>query len=57
MGLLHGSQPEWFVLCHDPSRAHVDGYPDQPLPSLTDAIDLHALRTRASPGIRWPGSV
>ena len=56
MGLLHGSQPDWFVLCHDPSRAHVDGYPDQPLPSLTDAIDLHGRCGRVtSPGIRCAG--
>jgi uncharacterized NAD-dependent epimerase/dehydratase family protein len=40
LGLLHGSQPDAIVLCHDPARAHVDGYPDHPIPDPVDAIDL-----------------
>jgi uncharacterized NAD-dependent epimerase/dehydratase family protein len=38
LGLVHGSQPDAMVLCHDPCRTHVDGYPDFPLPSLPTAI-------------------
>jgi uncharacterized NAD-dependent epimerase/dehydratase family protein len=38
LGLLHGSQPDAFVLCHDPSRTHIEGFPDFPLPTLRDAI-------------------
>jgi len=38
LGLLHGSQPDAFVLCHDPSRTHIQGFPDFPLPTLVDAI-------------------
>lgn len=41
LGLLHGSQPDVFVLCHEPGRQHLLGYPDFPTPSLEDAIDLH----------------
>ncbi len=38
MGLLHGSQPDAIVLCHEAGRSHVDGYPDYPLPPLAEAI-------------------
>jgi uncharacterized NAD-dependent epimerase/dehydratase family protein len=36
LGLLHGSQPDAIVVCHDAGRTHVDGYPDFPLPSLSE---------------------
>ncbi len=38
LGLLHGSQPDALVLCHDPRRRAVDGLPDFPLPTLGVAI-------------------
>jgi uncharacterized NAD-dependent epimerase/dehydratase family protein len=41
LGLLHGSQPDVIVLCHEPGRSHLLGYPDFPTPSLSDAIALH----------------
>ena len=43
LGLLHGSQPDAIVLCHDPSRRTIDEYPDYPIPNLQVAID-HYLR-------------
>ncbi len=39
LGLLHGSQPDAIVLCHDPSRRTIDEYPDYPIPDLQTAID------------------
>ena len=33
-GLLHGAQPDALVLCHEPTRAHMRGLPDFPLPDL-----------------------
>jgi uncharacterized NAD-dependent epimerase/dehydratase family protein len=39
LGLLHGSQPDAIVLCHDPSRLTIDEYPDFPIPNLQTAID------------------
>jgi len=39
LGLLHGSQPDAIVLCHDPSRRTIDEYPDFPIPDLRTAID------------------
>ncbi len=41
LGLLHGSQPDVLVLCHEPGRTHLLGYPDFPAPSLPEAIALH----------------
>lgn len=56
LGLLHGSQPDAFVLCHDPRRTHVDGYPDHALPSLTEAVDLTVRCGRVTnPAIRCVG--
>lgn len=56
LGLLHGSQPEALVLCHDPTRTHVDGYPEHPLPTLTEAIDLNLRCGRVtSPAIGCAG--
>ena len=34
LGLLHGAQPDWLVLCHEPTRTHMRGLPHQPLPDL-----------------------
>lgn len=38
LGLVHGSQPDVMVLCHDPRRNAVDGLPDFPLPALGTAV-------------------
>jgi uncharacterized NAD-dependent epimerase/dehydratase family protein len=56
LGLLHGSQPDVIVLCHEPGRTHLLGYPDFPTPSLDEAIALH-LRMGAltNPAIRCAG--
>ncbi|MBY8822451.1 N-acetyltransferase DgcN [Sphingomonas colocasiae] len=39
LALLHGSQPDAIMVCHDPARTHIDGYPDYPLPSLQRCIE------------------
>lgn len=46
LGLLHGSQPDALVLCHDPTRKTLNMYPDFPMPSLTETVEsnLHAAR-------------
>jgi uncharacterized NAD-dependent epimerase/dehydratase family protein len=40
-GLLHGSQPDVIVLCHDPSRTSILGAPHAPIPDVAAAIDLN----------------
>ena len=56
LGLLHGSQPDAFVLCHDATRITVSGWEHYALPSVRDAIDLHVqLGSRTNPDIRCVG--
>ena len=46
LGLLHGAQPDALVLCHEPTRAHMRGLPDYPLPGLKDCIALNLEAAR-----------
>ena len=46
LGLLHGSQPDAFVLCHDPSRKTIEYYPDFPLPELRVAVEQYLQAAR-----------
>jgi len=39
VGLLVGSQPDAFVVCHDPLRTEIAGWPDYPLPSIQAVIE------------------
>jgi uncharacterized NAD-dependent epimerase/dehydratase family protein len=39
MGLLHGAQPDAFVVCHEPTRQTMRGV-KHALPSIADVIDL-----------------
>ena len=56
LGLLHGSQPDAFVVCHHPGRQHTLGYPDYPLPSIAETIDITVqLGRRTNPAIRCTG--
>jgi D-glutamate N-acetyltransferase len=56
LGLLHGSQPDAIVLCHDPSRRTIDEYPDFPIPDLQVVIDDYVRAGRlTNPGIRCVG--
>ena len=56
LGLLHGSQPDVIVVCHEPGRLRVMGHEDYALPSLEAAIDLNLrLGQRTNPAIRCAG--
>jgi uncharacterized NAD-dependent epimerase/dehydratase family protein len=56
LGLLHGSQPDAIVLCHDPSRRTIDEYPDFPIPDLQVVIDDYLRAGRlTNPAIRCVG--
>jgi uncharacterized NAD-dependent epimerase/dehydratase family protein len=41
LGLIHGSAPHAFVLCHKAGAEEIEGYPGHPLPSLPELIELH----------------
>ena len=38
MGLLHGAQADTLIMCHEPTRTHMRGLPDYPLPDLGACI-------------------
>jgi uncharacterized NAD-dependent epimerase/dehydratase family protein len=38
-GLVHGSQPDAMVLCHEPGRLEIEGRPGFPTPSIEEAMD------------------
>jgi uncharacterized NAD-dependent epimerase/dehydratase family protein len=41
LGLVHGSAPHAFVLCHLAGSTEVDGYPGYPLLGLCELVELH----------------
>lgn len=56
LGLLHGSQPDAFVLCHDATRTVTSGWEHYALPPIQECIDQHVLvGSRTNPGIRCVG--
>ena len=56
LALLHGSQPDVIVVCHDAFRASLLGSEDFPLPPVEDVIDLNLrLGARTNPQIRCGG--
>jgi len=56
LGLLHGSQPDLIVVCHEPNRTHMIGYPGYAMPGIAETVALNlALGARTNPGIRCAG--
>ena len=50
LGLLHRSQPDAIVVCHEVGRRTHGGYVDYPLPDLVECIDTHlAMGRRTNP--------
>ena len=41
LGLMHGSAPHAYVLCHKAGERFVDGDPRYPIPPLSQLVDLH----------------
>ncbi len=46
LGLVHGSQPDALVLCHDPARTRLFAFPDFPTPPLDVAIERYLEAAR-----------
>lgn len=56
LGLLHGSQPDAVVLCHEPGRPHMRGLPHAKLPGLQECIEANiAAGKLTNPHIRCAG--
>ena len=41
LGLIHGSAPHAYVLCHVAGATEIEGYPGYPLPPLREIVELH----------------
>jgi uncharacterized NAD-dependent epimerase/dehydratase family protein len=56
VGLLVGSQPDAFVVCHDPTRRSISGWEDFPLPSIAALIERTiTIGSLTNPAIRCVG--
>jgi uncharacterized NAD-dependent epimerase/dehydratase family protein len=41
LGLIHGSAPHLYVLCHKAGTTEIEGYPGHPIPGLRELVELH----------------
>ena len=56
LALVHGSQPDALVLCHDAQRPHLNAYPGFPLPDLAVAAARYVEAARlTNPEARLAG--
>ncbi|HEY0686551.1 MAG TPA: N-acetyltransferase DgcN [Steroidobacter sp.] len=46
LGLIHGSQPDALVICHEPVRKALVGFDHYPVPALQDCIDATVSAAR-----------
>ncbi|HKQ16646.1 MAG TPA: DUF1611 domain-containing protein [Steroidobacteraceae bacterium] len=50
LALVHGSQPDVLILCHDPTRRHIHGFSDFPIPDLRTAATRYIEAARLTNG-------
>ena len=56
LALLHGSQPDIVIVCHEADRDIILGHPEYQLPSVGEVIDMNLrLGARTNPAIRCGG--
>lgn len=56
LGLLHGSQPDAIVVCHDPLREHIVGCPNHPIPDVQTCIESNLMLARlTNPAVKAVG--
>ncbi len=56
LGLIHGSQPDALVLCHQPGRKAIADYPQYPIPPLNECMARYLDAARlTNPDARFIG--
>jgi len=56
LGLLHGSQADALILCHQAGRAEIDDYPGYAIPALRDCIAFYLDAAKlTNPDVRFAG--
>ncbi len=56
LGLMHGSQPDALILCHEPTRTHMRGLPHYPIPKLEDGFEPYlAMGRLTNPAVKFVG--
>ena len=56
LGLLHGSQPDIIVACHEVGRTHMLGFPSFPVQTVEETIEANLLLARrTNPAVRCAG--
>ena len=56
LGLMHGSQPDALVVCHEAMLEQIIGWPDYSVPSLDDCMAANLNMARlTNPDVRIAG--
>lgn len=56
LGLIHGSQPDALVMCHEPTRQHVRGLPHYKLPGIKECMEANLAAARlTNPAAKFVG--
>lgn len=56
LGLLHGSQPDWLVMCHEMGRPHTRHLAHHPLVGVEECISLNLYNARVTnPNVQLAG--
>lgn len=56
LGLLHGSQPDAIVMCHEAGRTVMDDMDGWPMPSIAESIDINLRNARlTNPAVQLAG--
>ncbi|HYD38098.1 MAG TPA: DUF1611 domain-containing protein, partial [Allosphingosinicella sp.] len=56
LGLIHGSQPDALVMCHEPTRPHVRGLPHFKLPGIKECMEANLAAARlTNPAAKFVG--
>jgi len=56
LGLIHGSQPDLLVLCHELGRTHLGGFEGFAIPSFESCLEIYLSAARlTNPKVRFAG--